>query len=899
MTPFAPPAGRPPTRRTSFDSIFESLSKSRFSGDEAELLRESHWSLGQDARLREDARFRQTRWGRWVSVKSWVANDAAVDRLRHSNSSSLETEIYLAELDKLLKRRCALCTADPRLVFDDGKVRLSARELTDEPRVEQEVTALEKYVTHLPLHTLQAAAASAPAGEWGSRAQEEVIETAGWMRVIIPERLNKRMFVARVVGNSMDDGRSGLANGRYAVFELWPTGSRQGLIVLARGSFSDPETGSYAVKRYVADERAADRTHQRIALVSLNPDKARFPDIELARDRADDTAIVARLVRVLTGTEIARRPKPPTRPGRRDLSATTAIVEDIDAFCRRFFEEPGRSADTKEAAKTWTSEFVCVDAEAGGPHVEIGPLTGMWTFVKQLRISGRDWKHHVLASNAREHRVRVPVPLSSGPWRWEAVGFEDDPDVDLSGLTVPALEPDRVHIFRVDAAGIGRRVTGPTLSRRQHYRVVIPDVCWMSIHKPPVAATFDAWHLWEFESGDDVQAVADILRDLGLDLGEQDVRLEWVLVPPVQWNYSPKGAPYAVFLNTSSVLLSVIGPPTDVDGGAQCYVTGPQTSGTLSLPRGTNWIVQLTDLLPGRYTLAVLYDSTRIAPAQAAFEVVAKPPKGTRAEFVVAANKQSITLQPGAPTRLNPSDLGAALTSTDSTDPVVAQAPPGWPVRILWSEISQELLCSLNADEDGYVDPERLVSVALERVRTRLVGDFIIDAGELGRLVWPHYRRQTPGSVRSNIAEIVRTRKELVERLAGSYELLLTRWFEPLCAELGYEVTEVPDQPDTLPGHFRVCKLYRVVRRGERIVRAARRLLVLSENIEHTEDQVRQWLDELCFAHDLAEVLLTDGVRWALHRVDARVPLRLWNLEAVIEDESAFMDFLREFAEGV
>ena len=594
MTPFASSAGRRPSTRTSFNSIFEALSKSCFSADEAELLRESHWTLGQDARLREDARFKKTVWGRWVPAGALLANEAVVDELRSGRAPSLDMETFLTGLERLVKRHWVLCTADPRLVIDDGEVRLSARELTDEPRVEQEVTALEKYVTHLPLHTLQAAAASAPAGEWGPRAQEEVIETAGWMRVIIPERLNKRMFVARIVGNSMDDGRSGLANGRYAVFELWPTGSRQGLIVLARGSFSDPETGSYAIKKYVADERGADRRHQRIVLVSLNPDKARFPDIELAPDRADDTAIVASLVRVLAGSEIARRPKPPRRQGRRDLSATTAIIADIDAFRRRFFEEPDRSADPKEAAKTWTSECVCVDAEAGGPHVEIGPLTGMWAFVKQLRITGRDWKHHVLASNARERRVRVPVPLPTGPWRWEAVGFEDDPDVDLSGLTVPALEPDRVHIFRVDAAGVGRRVAGPTLSRGQHYRILIPDVCWMSIHQPPVAVTFGAWHLWEFESGDDVQAVADTLRDLGLDLGEHDVRLEWVLVPPVRWNCTPKGAPYAVFLNTSSALLSIDGPPTDADGGAQCYVTGPQASDTLPLPRGTKWIVQLT-----------------------------------------------------------------------------------------------------------------------------------------------------------------------------------------------------------------------------------------------------------------------------------------------------------------
>ena len=113
MTPFAPPAGNRSGTRTSFDTIFEALSKSRFSADETELLRDSHWNLGQDARLREDVRFRQTKWGRWVSLRSWVANDAAVDRLRNGDSSSLDIERYLFELDKLLKRHCALCWSVP------------------------------------------------------------------------------------------------------------------------------------------------------------------------------------------------------------------------------------------------------------------------------------------------------------------------------------------------------------------------------------------------------------------------------------------------------------------------------------------------------------------------------------------------------------------------------------------------------------------------------------------------------------------------------------------------------------------------------------------------------------------------------------------------------------------
>jgi hypothetical protein len=828
-----------------------------------------------------------------------LANEAVVDELRSRTAPSLDVESFLTGLERLVKRHWVLCTADPRLVLEGAHVRLSARELTNELQIEQDVTGLEKYVTHLPLHTLRAAAASAPAGEWGSRAQEDVIETIGWVRVRIPERLNKRMFVARVEGSSMDDGRSGLADGKYAVFELWPTGSRQGLIVLARGSFSDPETGTYALKKYVPEERSANRSRQHIRLVSLNPDKSRFPDIELTSDREDDVAIVAKLVRPLGAGDVARRPKSPTRPGRRDLSATADILDELEAFGNRFFDAPGRSVDPKEAAETWTSEFVCMDAESGGPHVEVGPLPGLWTFVKQLRVVGRDWTRHVLSSNARERRVRISAPVSAGPWQWQAVGFEDDTDVDLSRLTIPALEPNRPHVFKVDASGVGRMVQVTSVSRGQHYRLLIPNGCWSSIHHPPTSSTFDGWHLWEVEPGADAVEIAATLRDLGLSLGEQDIKLEWVLVPPVLWKYTIKGAAYAVFSDASSAVLSIAGPAIDADGAARCYVCGPQSSETLAFKAGSRWVVQFTGLAPGRYAVVVLYDRTRIAPAHEGFEVVSELPRTGRAECVAVVGSQSYTLQPDTPTRLGCDDVSAALTNSDDIQALGAHAPPGWPVRVLWSELSQELLCTLNADEDGVVDSARLTSVALSRTRIRTVGDLIVDSGELGLLVWPHQRRRTPDSVRSAIGEIVRSRREVAERLVGNYELLLPRWFEPICSELGYEVADAPEVPEPLPGHFRVCKLRRVIRRKDRISISERRLLVLAEAIEDTESTIRQWLDDLCITYDLPEVVFSDGIRWALHRVDARVPLKLWTIEAVIEDESLFLDFLRHFAEGV
>ena len=134
-----------------------------------------------------------------------------------------------------------------------------------------------------------------------------MIETLGWVRVTLPgRRLNDRMFIAAVEGHSMDDGKSGLVDGGYAVFELWPSGTKQNLSVLVRGSFSDPETGNYAVKKYVADERDEYGRHNAISLVSLNPNKERYPNIELQPEDDDDITVVAKVVKALSTDESAK-----------------------------------------------------------------------------------------------------------------------------------------------------------------------------------------------------------------------------------------------------------------------------------------------------------------------------------------------------------------------------------------------------------------------------------------------------------------------------------------------------------------------------------------------------------------------------------------------------------------
>ena len=60
--------------RASFDALVTRLAASPTTFSERELLEPSHWSLGEDARLREDLRFRETPWGRWMLAEATASS---------------------------------------------------------------------------------------------------------------------------------------------------------------------------------------------------------------------------------------------------------------------------------------------------------------------------------------------------------------------------------------------------------------------------------------------------------------------------------------------------------------------------------------------------------------------------------------------------------------------------------------------------------------------------------------------------------------------------------------------------------------------------------------------------------------------------------------------------------
>ena len=121
-----------------------------------------------------------------------------------------------------------------------------------------------------------------------------------WVAVDTARPLRRGMFVAQVVGRSMEPH---IPDGSYCLFGSPVAGTRQGRTLLVRlRDAHDPDTGErFTVKRY-RSEKATDAggwRHVRIVLEPTNPD---FAPLELTADDEASVAVVAELVEVVGTT---------------------------------------------------------------------------------------------------------------------------------------------------------------------------------------------------------------------------------------------------------------------------------------------------------------------------------------------------------------------------------------------------------------------------------------------------------------------------------------------------------------------------------------------------------------------------------------------------------------------
>jgi len=146
-------------------------------------------------------------------------------------------------------------------------------------------TAVRPFETHLPVYSLRAAA--------GNLGEEMQVEAEDWVAAPEGMRLSRDLFVAHVVGRSMEPR---IPDGSLNLFRLHPAGSRQGKILLIERFGIADQSARYTVKRYTSVKRQTSEDeweHERIRLEPLNPEFEPW-DVE-----PQDFAVVAEWLRVI------------------------------------------------------------------------------------------------------------------------------------------------------------------------------------------------------------------------------------------------------------------------------------------------------------------------------------------------------------------------------------------------------------------------------------------------------------------------------------------------------------------------------------------------------------------------------------------------------------------------
>ena len=143
----------------------------------------------------------------------------------------------------------------------------------------------EAFRTLLPLYSLKAG-------------NGEAVDPESWVEADGIGKLDERMFVAKVVGRSMEPR---IRDGEYCVFRAHPVGSRQGKIVLAQyHGPADPDNGgSFTVKRYASKKVANGNGGWKHTKITLSPVNPEFKPIELTAESEDEVAVIAEFVAVL------------------------------------------------------------------------------------------------------------------------------------------------------------------------------------------------------------------------------------------------------------------------------------------------------------------------------------------------------------------------------------------------------------------------------------------------------------------------------------------------------------------------------------------------------------------------------------------------------------------------
>jgi len=121
---------------SAFDDEVARLTNSPLSFTQEDVFKTSLWDMGEDALLREDFRFRQTPWNRWILYDQILANGLLYRYFHENIWPEFVLQKVLKELADAFDVKLVFCPGDPRFVFYGQKLRLAATELSSHPIIQ-------------------------------------------------------------------------------------------------------------------------------------------------------------------------------------------------------------------------------------------------------------------------------------------------------------------------------------------------------------------------------------------------------------------------------------------------------------------------------------------------------------------------------------------------------------------------------------------------------------------------------------------------------------------------------------------------------------------------------------------------------------------------------------------
>ncbi len=149
---------------------------------------------------------------------------------------------------------------------------------------------IRKYVTHVPLYSLRAAAT-----RFGEEAEVEELD---WLRAPEGLRVTEGMFVAQVVGRSMEPL---IPDGSYCVFRAPVVGTRQGKRLLIQEIKAAGSSNAFTVKRYTSRKSRSPEYEWQNESIRLEPLNPEFEAFDLTPDEFESRyRVIAEFVEVIS-----------------------------------------------------------------------------------------------------------------------------------------------------------------------------------------------------------------------------------------------------------------------------------------------------------------------------------------------------------------------------------------------------------------------------------------------------------------------------------------------------------------------------------------------------------------------------------------------------------------------